>query len=68
LPQKSFYFKYRKPVKEIDELSKKCVMKFYNITKRECDMYVDILSEKQIKDIVGIYNKEQLKDIDKEKL
>jgi hypothetical protein len=43
-------------------------MKFYNITKRECDMYVDILSEKQIKDIVGIYNKEQLKDIDKEKL
>jgi hypothetical protein len=68
LPQKSIFFKYLKPVKEVDELSKKCLMRYYNISKRECDMYVEILTEKQIKDIVSIYNKEQLKAIEKDKL
>ena len=46
-----------KKTKEVDELTKKCVMKYYGVTKRESEMYLQVLSEKQVKDIRDIYNK-----------
>jgi len=59
LPQQFIKFNYIKRKKEPNEHEKECVMKYYNITKRECDMYMEILSDKQVKDIVDVYKGHQ---------
>lgn len=63
LPQESIFFKYIKRKKDVNEIDKLCLMKYFDITKREAEMYIEVLSEKQIKEIVSIYNKDQIKDI-----
>lgn len=55
LPKRTQYFKYLKKKKEPKDEYKKYIMKYFEVGKREADMYMELLTEKQIKDIIEIY-------------
>jgi hypothetical protein len=55
LPKRRQYFKYIKKTKEISEEDMKYVAEFFEITNRDAEHYIKILTEEQIKEIVKKY-------------
>lgn len=52
LPKRKQFFSYIKKGKEVNKIEKECIMNYYEIGKKEVDIYIELLSENQIKRIV----------------
>lgn len=53
LPKRYQFFKYIKKGKDANKHEKECIMRYYEVGKKEADLYVDLLTEEQIKKIVN---------------
>lgn len=55
LPKRKQFFKYIKKKKDVTIEEKKKVMEYYECSMREAEMYVNQLSDEQIKNILDVY-------------
>ena len=57
LPKRKQYFKYLKKPKEDKNYTKniECLCRYYEIGKKEAELYLDMLSKEQIKEITDLY-------------
>lgn len=56
LPKRRQYFKYIKKNKEdVKQSTRDAIMKYFQVGPRDADLYLDILTEKQAKEIENLY-------------
>lgn len=57
LPKRKQYFNYAplKKKKDVSKHERECIMRYYQIGIRDCDLYLNILTKEQISKIVGLY-------------
>ncbi len=53
LPERKFYFKYLSRKKELNEHEIVCISDYYEISRREAKIYLEILNTNQIKEITN---------------
>jgi len=55
LPKRKIFFNYIKKKKELDEEEKRYIADYFEIGKKEADIYINILEEDEIQEILNIY-------------
>jgi len=55
LPKRKHYFKYIKQKKEIDDKTKELLCEYFQCANGEIEYHLQILTKKQIKEIVDLY-------------
>lgn len=55
LPKRKQFFQYLKKKKDLKKEHKEYIAKYFECGKRECEMYINTLTETQIEEIIKIY-------------
>ena len=66
LPQRKIYFQYIKKNKDFDKEEQKYIAHYFGVGIKEANMYINMLSEEQIAEILKIYTlgKNKMMEID----
>ena len=55
LPKRKFFFNYIKRKKDLNDVEKKYIAHYFEVGMKEAEIYINILEENQIKEILNIY-------------
>jgi len=65
LPKRKHYFKYIKKKKDLDQKEKMVIARYFEVGLKDAERYIQLLDEKQIKEILEIfsYGKNKIADV-----
>ncbi|MEM4261038.1 MAG: hypothetical protein QXG00_07390 [Candidatus Woesearchaeota archaeon] len=64
LPKRKYFFNYIKKKKDINNDEKRYLAHYFNVGKKEAEIYINILEEDEIQEILNIYRYNKNKMID----
>ncbi len=55
IPKRKQYFKYIKKKKDLSDEDKKYIAEYFECSIREAEMYINLMKEEEVKDLLNIY-------------